>query len=117
MGQRVREARERLGMTQEELAGLIGRSRETISHYEIGHRAIVVTELPALAQALKVPIGFFFGDENITNETLAFLAAELDSMPPVKQKAILERLRFELDWWRGHSPNLEESSSDKVPVA
>jgi len=110
MGQRIREARERLGITQEELAKLIGRNRETISHYEIGNRAVAVTELPALAQALKVPIGYFFGDEAPANEILALLSAELDTMPPSKQKVVLERIRFELDWWKKHDIEIKGPS-------
>jgi transcriptional regulator with XRE-family HTH domain len=112
MGQRIREAREHLGLTQEALAELIGRTRETISHYEIGDRAVVVTELPALAQALKVPIGYFFGDEEPASELLVFLSAELDSMPPSKQRVILERLRIELEWWKKYNVESKESSPE-----
>jgi transcriptional regulator with XRE-family HTH domain len=111
MGQRIREAREGLGLTQEELGTLIGRNRETISHYEIGNRAIAVTELPTLAQALKVPVGYFFGDEVPPSEILALLSAELDTIPPSKQKAVLERIRFELEWWKKHDIEFKGLSS------
>lgn len=99
MGQRIRDARERLDMTQDELAALIGRTRDTVSHYETGNRAIVVTELPALAQALQVPIGYFFGYEEPDAETTA-LVAELNSMSPAQKRTVLDRWRFELEWQR-----------------
>jgi transcriptional regulator with XRE-family HTH domain len=108
IGQRIREARERLGLTQEQLAELIGKGRDTVSHYEIGDRAIVVTELPALAHALKVPISYFFGNDEPAAEILV-LASELNSMPLSKQKAVLERWRYELEWWKNHDLELSES--------
>jgi len=111
MGQRIRHAREHLSMTQEELAERIGRSRVTISHYEIGDRAIVVTELLLLAQALRVPIGYFFGQDDPDDEALS-LILELKEMTPVQKKAILERWRFELDWWKKQSMAQIEIAQD-----
>jgi transcriptional regulator with XRE-family HTH domain len=110
IGQRIREARERLGLTQEQLAELLNKGRDTVSHYEIGDRAIVVTELPALAQALKVPIGYFFGDDEPTAEVKA-LASELNEMSPMKRKAVLERWRYELEWWKSHDLDAKQPSS------
>ncbi len=107
MGRRIRQARERLDMTQDELAALIGRSRDTISHYETGNRAIVVTELPALAQALRVPIEYFFGYEEPDGETMA-LVAELNAMPPAQKKDVLDRWRLELEWRKRKTPEQQE---------
>jgi transcriptional regulator with XRE-family HTH domain len=107
MGQRIREARERLGITQDELAALIGRTQDTISHYETGNRAIVVTELPALAKALKVPIASFFGDNDPDTEALD-LMSELKALTPDQKKKVIERWRFELNWWmRQDTPQTE----------
>jgi transcriptional regulator with XRE-family HTH domain len=111
MGQRIREARERLGMTQDELAALIGRGRDTVSHYEIGDRAIVVTELPALAQALKVPIGYFFGQDDPDNEALD-LVSELKGMSAAQKRAVLEHWRFELEWWKEQDIVSVETAQD-----
>jgi len=99
IGQRIREARERLGMTQEELAAHIGRTQDTISSYELGNRAIRITELPALAHILKVPVGYFFGQDDPDIEALD-LVTELKSLTPDQQQKVVERWRYELDWWR-----------------
>lgn len=64
IGDRIRSARERRGMTQDELGQRIGKTKTAISGYENGKRAIHLTELPELAKALEVPIAYFFGDEN-----------------------------------------------------
>lgn len=62
-GARIREARERLGISQDELAERLQRKQNSISEYENGNRRMFVTDLPALAQALGVPISYFFEGE------------------------------------------------------
>jgi transcriptional regulator with XRE-family HTH domain len=101
LGQRIREARERLGITQGNLAALMGRTQDTISSYELGNRAIRVTELPALAKALKVPIGYFFGYESLDDEAKDLLL-ELQTMSDTQQKIVIARWRHELEWWKSH---------------
>src|SRR4051794_7340078 len=102
MGQRIREARERRGLTQEALGQLIGRNQHAISHYESGTRAIVVTELPAIAKALQVPIEYFFGNVVDPDEEALGLVSELSTLPPGQRKTIVERWRLELEWWKKH---------------
>lgn len=71
IGERIRDARERSGMTQEELAVLIGKTQKAISGYENGTRAIRITEIPDLARALGVHPGYFFGENKTSSrETL-----------------------------------------------
>jgi transcriptional regulator with XRE-family HTH domain len=61
-GVRLRQAREQLGLSQEDLAVLVGKDQRSISEYETGKRRLSVTDLPALAAALKVSILFFFDE-------------------------------------------------------
>jgi transcriptional regulator with XRE-family HTH domain len=68
IGQRIRAARELRGMTQDELGHFIGKTKTAISGYENGKRAIHLTELPELAKALDVSIGYFFGENNYTTD-------------------------------------------------
>jgi transcriptional regulator with XRE-family HTH domain len=70
-GLRIRHARERLNLSQEELAGLIGKNQRSISEYENGAQRLAVTDLPRLAEALQVPLLYFFEEEG---------ADELDSV-------------------------------------
>lgn len=93
VGNRIREARERLGLTQEELAFRINKTQNSISTYESGTRSIRLTELDTLAKALEVPISYFFGDEYPTDEIMSLVA----QFPPEEQKKIAARLRLELE--------------------
>lgn len=68
IGERIRLARERLGISQEELAMRIGKTQNAVSTYENGTRGIHISELPVLAEALGVPIAYFFGDLNPVEE-------------------------------------------------
>jgi transcriptional regulator with XRE-family HTH domain len=63
IGARIEKARRDLRLTQKELGNRIGKSAKVISTYETGQRAISISELPTLAEALDVPIGYFFGAE------------------------------------------------------
>lgn len=110
VGQRIREARERLGLTQEALGQLIGRTQYSISQYESGSRAIAITELPALARALNVPISYFFGDTDDPNIEGIDLLAELKSLSPDEKKMLLDRWRIDLEWWKKQHPQPEALS-------
>lgn len=60
LGERIRIARERLSISQTELGRLVSRDQRAISEYEHGERRISVTDLPAFAEALEVPLMYFF---------------------------------------------------------
>lgn len=54
VGSRLRRAREQLGLTQAELAGLVGRTPTAISYWEGGQRTPGLDDLLDLAEALQV---------------------------------------------------------------
>ena len=60
IGARVRTLRRRRGLTQEELAGRIGRSVETLSVLERGRATPTLPVLGRLSEALAVPLRDFF---------------------------------------------------------
>ena len=60
LGQRIRSARERLKMSQEELAMRVSKDQRAISEYENGKRKLAVTDLPSFARVLNVSVLFFF---------------------------------------------------------
>lgn len=73
-GTRIRQARDRLGISQEELAARISRDQRAVSEIENGKRRVAVTELPNIARALEVPILYFFeGEIDITDEDRALI--------------------------------------------
>src|SRR5450432_3824445 len=59
----MRQARERLEMSQEDLAAAVSKDQKAISEYENGRRKLAVTDLPAIAAELQVPVSYFFEEE------------------------------------------------------
>jgi transcriptional regulator with XRE-family HTH domain len=60
IGLRVRAARQRLGLTQEQLAEKVDKAVETISNIERGHAHTGLETLEKLGAALGVPLRDFF---------------------------------------------------------
>lgn len=60
VGKRVKELRNKLGISQEELADLAGLDRTYITSVECGKRNISVVNIEKLAKALKVSLSEFF---------------------------------------------------------
>ena len=60
VGKRVKELRNKLGISQEELADLAGLDRTYITSVECGKRNISIVNIEKLATALKVSIKEFF---------------------------------------------------------
>jgi transcriptional regulator with XRE-family HTH domain len=69
LGIRLREAREYLGLLQEEVANYLGIPRTALSHIESGRRRIDALELKRIAMFYKQPVGYFTG-ENLIEEGL-----------------------------------------------
>ena len=59
-GKRVKELRNNLGISQEELADLAGLDRTYITSVERGKRNISIVNIEKLATALKVTLKDFF---------------------------------------------------------
>lgn len=73
IGERIRERRESLGMTQSELARAVGyTSRSTINKIERDGRGISQDKIVAIAKALKVTPSYLMGWED---EQVAMLTA------------------------------------------
>ena len=60
VGKRVKELRNKLGISQEELADLAGLDRTYITSVECGKRNISIVNIEKLATALNVSIKEFF---------------------------------------------------------
>lgn len=62
---RIKNARKRLGMTQNELAKKLGINRATLSKYETGQIDPTVSQLMKIADALNLPLfDLFFADSD-----------------------------------------------------
>ncbi|MCR9257890.1 MAG: helix-turn-helix transcriptional regulator [Alphaproteobacteria bacterium] len=62
VGSRVRLRRTLLGMSQEKLGNALGLTFQQIQKYERGGNKIGASRLYELAQALDIPVSFFFDD-------------------------------------------------------
>lgn len=86
LGRRIRDAREQRGLSQEEFADLISRDQRAVSQYETGKRRIAVTDLPTFAQALGMPITYFFQDDLEPDDLDLALLREFHRLPNIEAK-------------------------------
>lgn len=63
LGQRIRQARERKHISQEDLAAAVSKDQGAISEYESGRRKLAASDLPSFAAALEVPLLYFFEED------------------------------------------------------
>lgn len=76
LGERIRTAREKRGLSQVELAKLVKRDQRTISEVEGGKRKLAANDLPDFAMALEVPLLYFFeGEYDVTDLEFTLLKA------------------------------------------
>src|ERR1700749_849583 len=72
LGKRLRRRRRLLGLTQQQVAGACGVRFQQIQKYECGANRVSAARLWRLAQALEVPVGFFFeGLDDPSREVVA----------------------------------------------
>jgi transcriptional regulator with XRE-family HTH domain len=67
VGARIRERRIMLGLTQQQLADLIGVTYQQAHKYERGINRVSAGRLYEVAQVLSVPVGYFY--EGLSGET------------------------------------------------
>lgn len=92
VGKRVRHRRWMVGMTQQQLAGKVGIKFQQIQKYETGMNRISASRLWDIAEALNVPVSFFF--EGI-DEEVDVLEMGKDGVPGdiLADKEALELIR------------------------
>ena len=94
LGSHIRLARERSGLSQEELAVAVARDQRTISEYENGKRKISAADLPEFAKALDVSVLFFYEGEATRYDLDEALLTEFQHVPTQEMKrAIIEVVR------------------------
>jgi transcriptional regulator with XRE-family HTH domain len=68
LGNRLRESREYLGLSQEFVAEHLGIPRASISAMENGKRKVSSLELKQLARIYKQPLSYFLGEDEFDRE-------------------------------------------------
>lgn len=79
VGMKLRDARERMGVTQEQVARLLGVKRSEVSYYETGRRPISLGKLARLATLYGYPVDYFLrtDDPDVGEVAVAFRAEDL----------------------------------------
>jgi transcriptional regulator with XRE-family HTH domain len=92
IGSRLKQLRERAGISQEKLAELVGVSRFQLQKYESGQNMMNTEKLQFMAQALSVPVQAFFvsGEEDLPLAVAERLL--LDSYRAISNKDIQESI-------------------------
>ncbi len=95
-GQKLRDIRERSGMTQEQVADAVGVKRSLYAHWEQDRLEPKVAHLALLAEVLGAPVGKFFeGDhaETLTEAEERELRMILDRASEEQKQLFIRMLR------------------------
>lgn len=96
VGQRIREVRERLGLTQDTVARHLGVTRPVVSNIEQGKRPLTLEELDKLADLFGYSPSYFLQGEPDDAVAVLFRARELDEEDLAKLSWLHGFLR---DFW------------------
>ncbi len=96
IAQRLREAREYLGLSQGIVANAIGVPRPSISMMESGQRKVSADELRKLAKLYRKPYEHFLGEEVVgeTTESAESVTALFRAAKDLSENDRLQVLRF-----------------------
>ena len=95
---RLREEREYLGFSQDEVAQHLGISRSALSNIETGQRKVEATELKRLATLYKKPLTYFTGEPNPHDQALPadveHIAREASKLTPKDREELARFAAF-----------------------
>lgn len=96
IAERIREARKSAGLSQGQIAKLMGLHRPSVSEIEAGNRRVSADELTTLAGLLDVTVSWLVGDAPETVETndprIQLAARELNKLKPEDLDRLLRLL-------------------------
>lgn len=93
LSDRLREAREYVGLTQDDVARKLGIPRSALSHMEAGERKVEALELTQLAKLYQRDLAWFTGEKLKAAKVpkdVAYLARAAEELSP-KDRAELSR--------------------------
>ncbi|WP_299010095.1 helix-turn-helix transcriptional regulator [uncultured Caulobacter sp.] len=94
LGKRLRRRRRLLGLTQQQLAETVGVRFQQIQKYECGANRISAARLWQLAEALEVPVGYFYDGLSTVRREMAGEPAESGEMFARKETQDLVRAYY-----------------------
>jgi XRE family aerobic/anaerobic benzoate catabolism transcriptional regulator len=96
LGERIRDARSRRGITRRQLAADSGVSERFLAHLEAGSGNVSVLKLKCIADALRISFAELFDRDNARSAELASLTALLGQLPETSLAELRIRLLREL---------------------
>lgn len=94
LGRHIRSRRRQLGLTQEQLAEMIGVGHQALSRIEQGKMAPKMDRLPCLAQSLQCSVADLFRPEDAQNSSASVVLTDvLSELSPEKQHFVVEHIR------------------------
>jgi len=103
IGRKLQQAREDAGLSQEQLASMLGCAQSTLSNYEKGKRRIYLTQLENIAEILNKPIEYFLEsnhnepikhfnqvDTSIDEPELLQIVNALYDLPREQRKSVMD---------------------------
>jgi transcriptional regulator with XRE-family HTH domain len=94
LASRLREAREYLGISQEEVARHLGLSRASISAIEAGKRRVQSLELREFARLYRTSVEFLLGDESEPDPVTEALFRTAKGLDEDDRKQVLRFAQF-----------------------
>ena len=94
ISERLKEIREKRGLSKKELALKIGVSPSTITRYEKDGRIPKLTILQKISEALNVPINYLIGKEEDVKIGTSLSIEDLSDLPEEAIKSIQEFIDF-----------------------
>lgn len=93
---RLREARQFLGFSQEEVGEYLGIARSAVSNIENGQRQITAIELSRLAKLYQRPVGAFTGDfpQHADDADVNLLARQASELSESDRKELVRFAEF-----------------------
>lgn len=99
LGQRIAQFRKARGLTQQQLAEVLGIAQQTVAHYEGGRLRIAVALLPALTKTLEITVEELLEEapkaaknKRGPASTLEKQIEQISQLPRAKQKFVMEML-------------------------
>ena len=80
LGVKLKEAREYIGMKQDEVARHLEIPRTAVSEIENGKRSVSAIELKKLARIYQRDVGWFTGDESEVSSDVAYIARTAEEL-------------------------------------
>lgn len=93
-GKKIKQAREFLGLTQEQVAKVLKMNRNSIINIENGTRSLKVEELSKFSKLLGVSVDEIVSEEIKVDKKVMTFARGFDKLSPRDQEEIINLINF-----------------------